>query len=79
MRRDPAAGPLFGSVLLFGLLALPVSLILAVIALIAIGRTKSTRSRRKAKVDREFAARFRELENTILGANPTGPRRRRLP
>ncbi len=68
MRADPAAGALIGIVLVFGLLMLPGSLILALIVLMAIGIAKSSKSRSKPKVDRKFAARFQELESDILGA-----------
>jgi len=47
---------------------LPGSLILVLLVGLAIGIARSLRSRRKPKVDKEFAARFRELENGILEA-----------
>ncbi len=70
LRADPAAGALIGTVVLFGLLALPGSLILVLIVGVVIGIARSLRTRRKPKVDKEFAARFRELENCILDAPP---------
>ncbi len=44
MRADPAAGALIGTFLVFGLLMLPGSFILALIVLIVIGIAKSSQS-----------------------------------
>ncbi len=65
LNTDPAAVALIGTVVLFGLLMLPGSLILVLIVGLAIGIARSLRWRRKPKVDKQFAARFRELENSI--------------
>ena len=70
INADPAAVAIIGTVVLFGLLMLPGSLILVLPVGLAIGIARSLRSRRKPKVDKEFAARFRELENCILDAPP---------
>jgi len=78
LRADPAAGALIGTVVLFGLLALPGSLILVLIVGVVIGIARSLRTRRKPKVDKEFAARFRELENSILDARTSESRRQNL-
>jgi uncharacterized membrane protein YphA (DoxX/SURF4 family) len=78
MRADPAAGALIGIFLVFGLLMLPGSFILALIVLIVIGIAKRSQSPSKSKVDREFATRFQELENEILGATSAGNEARQL-
>ena len=78
LSADPAAVALIGTVVLFGLLMLPGSLILVLIVGHMIGIARSMRSRRKPKVDREFAARFQELENSILGPRTSETRRQNL-
>lgn len=64
--------------MLFGLLALPGSLILVLIVGLVIGIARTLRSPIKTKVDKEFAARFRELENSILDARTSETRRQNL-
>ena len=78
LNADPAAVALIGTVVLFGLLMLPGSLILVLIVGLAIGIARSLRWRRKPKVDKQFAARFRELENSILDARTSETRRQNL-
>jgi hypothetical protein len=78
LRADPAAVALIGTVVLFGLLALPGSLILVLIVGLVIGIARSLRSRRNPKVDRGFAARFRALENSILDPRTSETRRQNL-
>ncbi len=65
LRADPATGALVGTVVLITLL-MPSSLIFLLMALFVITIVRGWRSRREPKVDREFAARFRELESSIL-------------
>jgi len=78
LSADPAAVALIGTVVLFGLLMLPGSLILVLMVGLAIGIARSLRSRRKPKVDKEFGARFRKLENSILDTRTSETRRENL-
>ncbi len=78
LNADPAAVAIIATVVLFGLLALPGSLILVLIVGLVIGIARTLRSPIKTKVDKEFAARFRELENSILDARTSETRRQNL-
>lgn len=89
LRMDPVAGALWGTILLFGgLLIGPGALVLAIIAWMVIGARREPRTARDPKpnpagdsaagIDPLFAARFREMENSILGGmGPSDPGNRR--
>ena len=68
---DPVRVELVGTGVFYGLLALPGSLILALVGLFL--------SRREAEplADEEFAARFRDLENGILNEDDAQPETRK--
>jgi hypothetical protein len=66
MRRDPASWVLIGTVVLIAFLAMPGSLIIAAVVLLAIGAFRSARSRRRSSAEKDYATRFHELEQGIL-------------
>lgn len=72
LRADPASGAIVGTFLLAACLAGPIGIGLAVIAWVLIDsfRRRARRARPVSKVQAttdEYAARFEELENDILG------------
>jgi hypothetical protein len=66
MGADPASIVIVGTVVLFALLS-PDTLIVGLIAVIVLGVARSFWSRPESKSDDELAARFRELEDGIVG------------
>ncbi len=79
LRADPASGALIATFLLAACLAGPVGLGLALVAWIVIEAVRRNKRRGEGPSalgeppDDEFAARFEELENDILGADrPSG-------
>jgi hypothetical protein len=79
-RADPVAGALVATIVFAALLVPPV-LILALIVWLVLRARRSTVPG-KPEVDAEFSSRFHELEDDILDAEATKPkrslRRRRL-
>ena len=73
LRADPAAGALIGTFLLALCLAGPVGLVLALVVWIVIEVVRRRRTHGEPAVDTEFAARFRELENSVSSANAAEP------
>jgi len=68
---DPVRAELVGRGIFYGLLALPLSLILALVGLVI------TRRQAEPEADDEFAVRFRDLENGILNAHDGQPETRK--
>jgi hypothetical protein len=74
MGADPASIVIVGTVVLFALLS-PDALILVLIAVVALGLARSFWSRPEPRPDDELAARFRELEDGIVGVDTSETRR----
>ncbi len=78
LRADPASGALIGTFLLAACLAGPVGLVVALIGWIVIDAFRRRQRRDPGSLsqgeptDDEFAARFQELENNILGDDRPG-------
>jgi hypothetical protein len=67
-RADPVFGALIGTLILVAFLAPPL-LILALIVWLVVRAERKSSQRAKPEADREFSARFHELENSIADAN----------
>jgi hypothetical protein len=69
---DPVRAELVGTGLLYGLLSLPLSLILGAVGLV-LELAQASQRRDQTEAEKEFSARFRDLENTILNADAEQP------
>jgi len=69
---DPVRAELVGTGLLYGLLSLPLSLILVAVGLV-LELAQASQRRGQTETEKEFSARFRDLENSILNADAEQP------
>jgi hypothetical protein len=65
---DPVRAELVGTGLLYGLLSLPLSLILGAVGLV-LELAQASQRRDQTEAEKEFSSRFRDLENSILNAD----------
>ncbi len=79
LRSDPASGAIVGTIVLFTVLMLPSSLLLLLVALFVISIARSFRAHPRPTEDKEFAARFRQLEQSILDTNARSERQALTP
>jgi hypothetical protein len=69
---DPVQAELVGTGLFYGVLSLPLSLILGAVGLF-LELAQASQRQGQTEAEKEFLARFRDLENSILNADVEQP------
>jgi hypothetical protein len=69
---DPVQAEIVGTGLLYGFLSLPLSLILGAVGLV-LELAQASQRQGQTEAEKEFSARFRDLENGILNADAEQP------